>query len=318
MQTEQIQTPAPAAIPNPPPVESPQASPAPDPAPAPAANGSIYDGDVEKAAAAAQRVVQSAWPDDWRKRMAGEDPNELKIAERLQDPSVVWKSYRELQKKLSSGEHKRTAPPEDPEQLKAWRAENDIPESEAGYELPLPDGQTLDALDPDTKESIADMLKTAHASNMSKAQTKALAATLIQMGQKQLERTVEKDAGNADTAADTLLSEWGPDFRRNIAANKAFLKQTFGDMSADILQARLPDGRRLCDVVEFSKSINNLARFNGNDVVLDGDTAPTNIETRKAEIEKIMASDMQRYRREKLDVEYAKILDVYEKQGKLG
>src|ERR1700739_1279856 len=92
--------PSPAASPN----FTSAAAPAPSTAPAPAptiAGGAIDPGKAT--------LPPSDWPTDWRLKIAGGDAEAAKSIDRLAAPTDLFKSYRELHTKVSSGELR--APP---------------------------------------------------------------------------------------------------------------------------------------------------------------------------------------------------------------
>ena len=74
--------------------------------------------------------------DDWRTRLAGGDEKELKRLSRFASEADVYKAYRELEKKKSSGELKQALSKDaTPEQIAEWRKENGIPETPDKYDL---------------------------------------------------------------------------------------------------------------------------------------------------------------------------------------
>ena len=80
----------------------------------------------------------------------------------------------------------------------------------------------------------------------------------------------------------------------------------------------MPDGRRIADVPEFNKKVQEWARAGGGDILETGEAgAGTSLEARRAEIKKIMETDYRRYSREGLAKEYEEILGKLESRGKL-
>jgi hypothetical protein len=315
---------APTPTPEKPPVEgtpSPSA-PSPDPAsPAPKAEGqpgSIYkDVGLEEPG----KEGSTSWPSTWREDMVKgiENPKAADVLKRYQSPADMAKALISAQEKIRSGEYKRVAAPDmaDAEAVKAWRLEQGIPASPDEYELPQVAGVDMAKLDDATKENVAAIRTTFHEANLTKEQAVVVSKAMTDLAERTAAAEAQADARAATAVEDALRADWGSEYRTNIAMNVAFMEQTFGKLTDGLLEARLPDGRRLVDVPEFSKSINAMARANGSDVIFDGDKGGgTSIAARRAEIEKIMQTDFGRYQREFAD-EYTKILNTMDERGQL-
>lgn len=318
---EPAMTPAPTgSTPNPPPAAASQPAPAskapaaPAATPAPKPDGrSIYEvvGETEPG-----KEGSSAWPTDWRDQLAqgagGADA--AKVLARYQSPADVAKALLAAQQKIRSGEYKRAMPTSDsPEELKAWREEQGIPDSPDGYELPQVQGVDMANLDETTKAGL-DIIRTGlHKANLSRDQAATVSQAILELSTRQAEAQAEADAGHMDAVEDALRSEWGADYRRNLNMNGALLSQHFGDEMNAILTARTPDGMRLADHPGFNKFLNAMARANGSDVMFDGDVkGGTSIDQRLGQIKQIMETDFNRYLREGLDKEYGQLLEKKE------
>lgn len=330
--SEPATPPAPTgSTPNPPPAgASPSAQPAPKPAssggtPAPAngdgkpaagtKSGSIYEAvGLEEPGSPGSTV----WPTDWREQISeGIDPKLAKSFERFQSVKDLAKSWVAQRQLISSGEYKRAMPTSDsPEDLKAWREEQGIPDSPDGYELPQVQGVDMANLDETTKAGL-DIIRTGlHKANLSRDQAATVSQAILELSTRQAEAQAEADAGHMDAVEDALRSEWGADYRRNLNMNGALLSQHFGDEMNAILTARMPDGMRLADHPGFNKFLNAMARANGSDVMFDGDVkGGTSIDQRLGQIKQIMETDFNRYLREGLDKEYGQLLEKKEARG---
>ncbi|MGE3872313.1 MAG: hypothetical protein AB7F74_05080 [Parvibaculaceae bacterium] len=136
----------------------------------------------------------------------------------------------------------------------------------------------------------------------------------------------KREIGPADTpaqlAADrtahraceaTLRAHWGEAYQARLDVNLAVLAMEFGpDLAADLLLARLPDGRRIADVPEFSAGLSELIQ-----IAAMGNQQGAGVEAllaRKAAIEGVMRTDFGRYRGERLDDELSAILAKMEGQ----
>ena len=112
------------------------------------------------------------WPADWRDQMASALPEaerakELERLKRFNSPNEVYKSNRELESRMSSGEFKRPLPKDaTPEQLSAWRKENGIPEKAEEYfpKIKMKDGLVIGEQD---KPYVNKFLESLHGTNAS-------------------------------------------------------------------------------------------------------------------------------------------------------
>lgn len=276
------------------------------------AGGSIYEAIGETPPG---EDGSAAWPSDWREQVSeGIDPKQAKMLERFPSVKELAKSWIAQRQLISSGEYKRAAPKGDsPEDVKAWREEQDIPESPDGYDLPTVQGVDMANLDEGTKATLGIIKGSLHEANFSKEKAAVVANTLIKVAAVQAEQQAQVDAQNRDAIEDTLRAEWGAEYRRNIDMNGAFLTKHFGDGMDDLLNARTPTGMRLADSPEFNKFLNTMAREGGGDILFAGDTkGASSIDARLAEIRQVMNSNFDEYRSKGLDKEYRELLEKQE------
>jgi hypothetical protein len=246
-----------------------------------------------------------------------EDPKQAKLLERFQKPAEIAKAWLAAQQKIRSGEYKRAAPVGDkPEEIKAWRDEQGIPDSPDGYEIP---GVDLATLDPETKATLDHMRTRLHGENFDKGKATVVASILQEVATMQAERTAEADATRMDAVEDTLRAEWGPEYRKNLNMNGALLSQHFGDEMDSVLSARMPNGTRLADHPVFNKFLNAMARATGNDVMFDGDVAGgKSVDSRLEEIRQVMNTNINDYYAKGLDKEYNQLLEKQLARGGKG
>lgn len=248
-------TAAPAAAPA---SAAPAATPATPAAPA-APAATVLDGAAQPAATPAAPAAQPAtWGDDWRQRMAGEDPNEQKRLDRFNSPADVFRSYREIEKRLSSGELKSSLKTgATPEEVKAWRAENGIPETPEGYKLELKNGLVVGETD---KPLVEAFLKSAHAQNLSNAQASAAVEWYFGTVQAQTEARVNADKQIALKAQDELRAEWGAEYRANINAATSLLDGAPAGLKDQFMRGRLADGTPIGSSVAALQWLAQIAR----------------------------------------------------------
>jgi len=294
--------PAPASKPTPP------AAAAPPAAKPPAKSGSIYEAvGLEEPG----KDGSTAWPANWREEFAGGNAEASKALARYQSPADVAKALLAAQQKIRTGEYKRAMPAADnPEEIKAWREEQGIPETPDGYDLPQIDGVDYAKLDEGTKAGLAVLRSGLHAANLNKEQGAIVSKALLDLAAKQTEQQAEADAQRMDAVEDALRAEWGAEYRRNIQMNGALLTQHFGQDMDAVLTARMPDGTRLADHPAFNKFLNAMARLNGSDVMFSGDVkGGASIDSRLEEIRQIMRTNMNEYLSKGLDKEYNQLLE---------
>ncbi len=208
----------------------------------PAKAATIVD---DKGGAADPAKVQADWPTDWRDKLAGADKDLLKQLGTLGSPQDLFKSYREMQKKLSSGEYKKAVGlPKDatPEQLAEYRKENGIPETPDKYDTNLEGGLVIGEQD---KPIVDAFLKEMHAANAPAGVVKSALTAYYKVAEEQRAAMADADTNTYTTAAETLQKEWGPEFKRNQNVIKAFVESLPEDFRDNLVGARLADGSKL-------------------------------------------------------------------------
>lgn len=262
------------------------------------------------------------WADNWREELAkGDDGNPVEaranILKRFQNPTDLFKAYEAANNKIRSGEYKKAAMPkaDDAEAMSAWRKENGIPEDVAAYGV-LPTGDELAKLPEMQRGSLTKIQEAMHKNHITLEQGKGMKAALEEVAAWEQEQVAAADAEMYDNCEDTLRADWGADYRNNLAANTATMQKHLGDDWQSIISARTQDGRIIAHIPAVSKMLNTLARLEGADLQIDGDSGGSSLESRKAEIEGIMASDMSKYTSKMAD-EYSAILAKLEARGKL-
>lgn len=227
-------TPAPAPAPAPEPAPNPAPSPAQEPAPSPAP-------------APAPSPFYSSLPEDWRDQLAsagfeGEEVEKVKNQlTRYKDMPSMVKALREAQKKISSGQAKAPLPENPtPEDLASYREANGIPAEYTGYQIELPDG--VDIL-PADRGMFDSMLKVAHEGNLRPDQVNKMVNAMAAQRDAWYGEIQVKDKLEAQSTADTLKREWGPDFERNKNLVMNLLAQELPREDRDaLLNARLSGG----------------------------------------------------------------------------
>jgi hypothetical protein len=234
--------PDPAPNPNPVPAGDPSAiktpiSGDPDPAANPTPNP---EGDP---AADPADPPKGYWPDDWRIKLAGKDEKLAKRLDRFASPEGVWKSFRAMEQRLSSGELKKALGKDaSPEEVAAWRKDAGIPEKPEDYDLKFDNGLVIGKAD---KPLVAEFLKSMHGENATPGQVKAGIAAYYRIQEQAQATRAEQDAQARATAEDDLRAEWGVDYRRNVGMVQALLNTIPDGVRDHFANARLADGTPL-------------------------------------------------------------------------
>ena len=181
---------------------------------------------------AAANAAPQTWHDNWRNDMAGGDEKFMKQLDRFGSPTDVFKSYREVQSKLSSQPAALEKPGEDstPEQISAYRESIGVPESVDGYNLDSEDGTVIGE---DVKEKLDGYLEYAHANNVPQDQVKSTVDWFLKdvEAAEQSRKTANDEARIEGTAE--LRSEWGGEFQGNMnAVHSLFTEAPEGTMDA--------------------------------------------------------------------------------------
>lgn len=259
---------------------------------------------------------------DWRDAMAGDDKAFRERLNRFADPSMVGKSYRELEAKISSGQYKPATPfPKEgtAEEQAAWRKDMGVPEGAEAYKLELPQGVVPGEAD---KPALGRLAAMAHSQNWSNAQyNQAVEAYYREIDAAHAARS-EADAGFRQDSTATLQKEWGGDFKRNTAAVANLTSTWPKDVADALLGGRTADGRLIGDHPGVLKVLAQTALdLNPAASVLPaGRQDISGIEQRKGELKAMMADQASDYwkgpKSGALQKEYRDLLDAEQRLAK--
>jgi hypothetical protein len=228
-------------------------------------------------------------------------------------PADVWKAYRALEAKISSGQLKQGLKPDaTPEEVKTWRAENGLPESPEGYKPQLPNGMIPGEAD---APLITGFQKTAHELGMTPDQFNKTLAWYYNEVDADAAQRVENDKAFRATAEDQLRAEWGPQYRAEVKGIANFLEASAPAGLSDVLfNSRTADGKLLGDHPEVLRWLSGMVRTVNPlaTLVPAGSADPLKAgEARIAEIEGVMKADQRKYWNDPaLQEEYGKLLQA--------
>jgi hypothetical protein len=197
---------------------------------------------------------------DWRSRLAGDDKDALKRLARFPDEASLYKSYRALEQRLSSGELKKPlADNASPENVAAWRRDNGVPESQDGYldVLELPNGVVIGEAD---KSVVREFAAAALDGNVAPEQFNKMVAKYYEIQDAQRIAREDADATFKQTAESELRADWqGAAFRQNLNAIQNLMAGWPDGLAVRVLAGRSPDGRKLGDDPAFVRQLASLA-----------------------------------------------------------
>jgi hypothetical protein len=261
---------------------------------------------------------------DWRAQLAGDDKEALKRLARFPDQQTLWKSYRSLEQKISSGEFKKPlAENATPEEKATWRKENGLPEKPDEYvsKLALPNGLVIGEAE---KPVVAELAAVAHENNLDPKAFNGLVAKYYEIQDKQRQAQEDADAAFKIASEDALRKDWqGPDFRRNLTAVNNLIATWPEGLASAVLAGRDPSGRKLGDNPAFIRQLATLAlELNpAATLVPAGTTDPgKSVDARLEEIRTLRRTDPDKYNQDakKLEAEEIELIDAQLKMQKRG
>lgn len=268
---------APTPAPAPAPINEPAA-----PAPAPS-NEPAAPAPTDPAAPAAE----TSWPDDWRQKYAAGDEKKLKKLERYGSPQAALDALFNAQSRISSGELKAPLKADaTPEELSAWRAENNIPETPDKYELALPDGLIVGEAD---KPFVDDFLASAHGKNMDSATVSAAVGWFLSKQEEVVAQQAARDTETRMKTFEQLRDEYGPGYKQEVKIAMAALDNAPEGIKDAFLAGRLADGTLIGDSPEVIRWLSNMSRqLNPVGVVVPG-SGTNSVQAAEAEVASLRA-----------------------------
>lgn len=258
------------------------------------------------------------WREDWRTQIAGTDEAYAKKLARYSSPKDVANALLSVQNRISSGELRSSLPKNaTDDQVKAWRAENGIPEAPDKYELKLADGLVVGK---DDQPLIDNLLKSMHKVNA----PAGIASEVVNFyyATKEAEEAArqQKDADSARAASDALHAEWGAEFRPNMNMIDGLLDTAPAGVKDLIKFGRLSDGTPIMANPDAIRWLNNMAReINPVTTVVPNAGANVSgaIDDELKKIETKMRTDRKGYNAdEKMQQRYRDLLNAKERASK--
>lgn len=228
---------------------------------------------------------------DWaaiRTRVAGGDEKVLNRLSRYSTLEDFVKAGIEAQNKIGSAKAAKV-PGADatPEELKAYREENGIPESPKDYKIELPDNIVLGDADKPVAEAF---LEVAHKHNLPPAVANDIIAHQLKLQEEMQQAQEAEDTKSRAVAEETLMSDgvWGSEAKLNINMINHMLAGAPEGVADQLMNARLGDGNLLGNDVNTLRWLSNVARtLNPYATVVPaaGKTSGETVAARMAELE---------------------------------
>lgn len=198
------------------------------------------------------------WPEDWRKRVAGDDEKLLKKAERFASPADIFKSLTEAEKRISQGfKPVELTDKSTPEEIAEYRKQNEIPEEWTAYKADIGNGVVWGDED---KPLIDNFLEHAHASHLPQGVVTKTLAWYHQFQQNEAAAIEEADLEHKTNATIELKEEWGPDYRANLNAIKGSFNAVDSELFDALFSSRNANGVLLGNDPKVVKAFAQLAR----------------------------------------------------------
>jgi hypothetical protein len=257
--------------------------------------------------------------------MAGGDDKKLALLKRYASPLAAVDALHDVRTKMSKGEIKVVSALKagaTPEELKAWRADNGIPETPAGYDITIEEGHVWGDAD---KPVIDSFVEAAHKDNVPPSAVKAALKWFEGHQGRVIEQQQNEDAGFKKANIDELASEWGGALNREVAIASEFF-QKMPDGLGDLLMGARDgvNGRLLMANAKLIRWANSMERSaNPAATVMPGSGihAAQAMETEIASIKTLMADPKSAYyskgpEGKRLNDRYLQLLEAKEKQGR--
>ncbi|AVX04232.1 hypothetical protein MXMO3_01706 [Maritalea myrionectae] len=230
--------------------------------------------------------------DEMRDQIANGDKKVRSLLSRYTTLPSMARALAEANRKISQGNKAPERPdPADKEAMQKYRKEMGLPESADGYKL---NDSVLKRLGDDDKPMLADFTEFAHERGATPQELDLAIEWYAERQEAAMAQEIEADRTAKTKAEDDLRAEWGPEYRANLSMASRMVESIPG-VGPDWNNLKLEDGRKLGNIPEFITHMAELGRREfGDPVFADSDSEAAH-NSRKAELEKIRDSDIDKW-----------------------
>lgn len=204
------------------------------------------DATSKKDAPAADAKPAGPWGDDWREKLAGDDPKRLERLKRLASPEAMLQSLEEGQRKISEGLKPRAKPGDKAteEEWAAYRKDAGIPDKVEDYvkAIALPDDRQIGEIDKPVVEAFAER---AIKSGVAPSDMAVLIDEYYRQQEDVQNQQSKQDSDYRKEAERELREAWGGDYDGNIAAMRPYFETVDSDLFNNLMGGRMADGRKI-------------------------------------------------------------------------
>lgn len=256
--------------------------------------------------------VKPAFGDDWRQQLAGTDDKDLAWLSRFPDAKALWGSFKEAQKKISSGELKKplSANPT-PEELAQHRKDFGVPDTVEGYEYELSDGMVIGEADTAIVNAMKEVL---HNENIPSKAFNSLVNAFFEARQEEAAIEDQRQEQIQFDSEEILRKDWGGNYLPNMFALKNFLSAMPNGLGEELLNARLSDGSKVGNNAEAIRALTAVALdINPAGTVVPGSSGNQvqAVQDEIAQIEHVMNTNLAAYHKDtEMKARYLKLLDA--------
>ena len=205
------------------------------------------------------RPESKKWEETWREGYAGDDKKKLDRLGRYATPHAALDALLSVQNRISAGELRSALPKEgaSPEQLKAWREENGIPEAADKYDIKI---KGKDPIPDEDKPMFKAMAERVYGANFSNAQLNAVADWYYDESKARIDQLQVRDTQMLQATEDTLRAEWGNEYRLNMNLVNGLIDTMPADVKDLFRTGRLANGDPIMANPIALKALNAWAR----------------------------------------------------------
>lgn len=228
------------------------------------ADKTMAEGAVAPAEAA---KAEAKWREDWREALASGDEKALSRLKRFAAPENVFKSWAEMDRKMSAGAIKAALPDNpSPEDIAAYRKSWGVPDTVEGYEIKAPEGVQFEDGD---KAALGTFLADMHRDNVPKGVVQKAADSYFKIRQAEEQQMYEAAVEVTTNQRAEIRAEYGRDFERNTKLADSDLVKTIGQEAAkELTGLTLANGTKLGDNPAFLRYAVNKALAVADDAML--------------------------------------------------